>query len=112
MEQQVQSRIIDENTHHKEPLLYLRTVSIHDYSQLSELKHSLIGNKPIILIARITPIMSQNPESGGKLLNELYSIATANNYSVFRLGEERIIVTPQSVQVEKREDIAYVKKHF
>ena len=37
-----------------------------------------------------------------KLVNELYLAATKNNnYSVFRLGEERIIVVPNSVQVEE-----------
>jgi SepF-like predicted cell division protein (DUF552 family) len=101
MEQQLQARIIDEKKCHKEPVLYLKTVSIHDYSQLSELKENLFGNKPTILIARITPIMLGNPESGRKLLNELCSAAAANNYSVFRLGEERIILSPDSVQVER-----------
>jgi SepF-like predicted cell division protein (DUF552 family) len=57
MEQQVQARIIDEKKCHEEPVLYLKTVSAHDYSQLSELKENLFGNKPTILIARITPIM-------------------------------------------------------
>jgi SepF-like predicted cell division protein (DUF552 family) len=101
MEQQVQARIIDEKKCHKEPVLFLKTVSIHDYSQLSELKENLLGNKPTILIARITPIMLGNPESGRKLLNELCSAAAANDYSVFRLGEERVILSPDSVQVER-----------
>ena len=74
MEQQVQARIIDEKKCHKEPMLYLKTVSVHDYS-LAELKENLFGNKPTILIARITPIMLGNPESGRKLLNELCSAA-------------------------------------
>ena len=101
MEQQVQARIIDGKKHLKEPMLYLKTVSVHDYAQLSELKENLFGNKPTILIARITPIMLENPESGRKLLNELCSAAATNNYSVFRLGEERIILSPDSVQVER-----------
>lgn len=101
MDQQVQARIIDEEKCHRDPVLYLKTVSIHAYSQLSELRENLLGNKSTILIARITPIMLGNPESGRKLLNELCSAAAANNYSVFRLGEERIILSPDSVQVER-----------
>jgi hypothetical protein len=46
--------------------------------------------------------MLKNPEEGMKLVNELYLTATKNNnYSVFRLGEERIIVVPNSVRVEE-----------
>jgi SepF-like predicted cell division protein (DUF552 family) len=83
--------------------LYIKYVSIHEYSQLSQLKDYFSYDKqPIILIARITPIMLKNPEEGMKLVNELYLAATKNNnYSVFRLGEERIIVVPNSVQVEE-----------
>ena len=56
---------------------------------------------------RITPIMLEDPEQGGKLLNELYSVSVKNNYSVFRLGEERIIVSPISVKVEREKDFTY-----
>src|SRR5919199_3775571 len=87
----------------KQQQLYIKYVSIHEYSQLSQLKDYFSYDKqPIILIARITPIILKNPEEGMKLVNELYLAATKNNnYSVFRLGEERIIVVPNSVQVEE-----------
>jgi SepF-like predicted cell division protein (DUF552 family) len=87
--------------------LCIKCVSIHEYSQLSQLKDYFSYDKqPIILIARITPIILKNPEEGMKLVNQLYLAATKNNnYSVFRLGEERIIVVPNSVQVE--EDFAF-----
>src|SRR5919198_3672410 len=88
--------------------MYIKCVSIHEYSQLSQLKDYFSYDKqPIILIARITPIILKNPEEGMKLVNELYLAATKNNnYCVFRLGEERIIVVPNSVQVEEEEDFA------
>ena len=86
--------------------LCLKTLSIHNYLQLAELKRSISDkNEPIILIARITPIMLDNPEEGHKLLKELYLIATKNNYSIFRLGEERIIVAPIEVQVNKDNEV-------
>jgi SepF-like predicted cell division protein (DUF552 family) len=86
--------------------LCLKTLSIHNYLQLSELKRSISDkNEPIILIVRITPIMLDNPKDGHKLLNELYLIAMKNNYSIFRLGEERIIVAPIGVQIKKDNDV-------
>jgi SepF-like predicted cell division protein (DUF552 family) len=89
----------------QEQQLYIKCVSIHEYSQLSQLKDYFSYDKQrIILIARITPIMLKNPEEGMKLVNELYLAATKNNnYCVFRLGEERIIVVPNSVQVKEEE---------
>jgi SepF-like predicted cell division protein (DUF552 family) len=90
--------------------LCLKTLSIHNYLQLSELKRSILDkNEPVILIARITPIMLDNPEDGHKLLNELYSMAMKNNYSVFRLGEERIILAPTEVQVKKDDEVTEKK---
>ena len=85
----------------EEQLLWLRTISIHSYSQLSELQDHFCDNKePAILIARITPIVTKNIEETMKLINEVYSMATKKNYSVFRLGEERIILVPPNVRVK------------
>jgi SepF-like predicted cell division protein (DUF552 family) len=90
--------------------LCLKTVSIHDYLQLTEIKH-IIGKKdPVIMIARITSIILEDPEQGGKLLNELYSVAVKNNYSVFRLGEERIIISPVTVHVEREKEATIPEK--
>jgi SepF-like predicted cell division protein (DUF552 family) len=90
--------------------LCLKTLSIHNYLQLSVLKRSILDkNEPVVLIARITPIMLDNPEDGHKLLNELYSMAMKNNYSVFRLGEERIILAPMEVQVKKDDEVTEKK---
>jgi SepF-like predicted cell division protein (DUF552 family) len=79
--------------------LSIKTTSIHNYSQLEHLKESLTDTQPIILIARIKPIISKDPEAEVKLVKDLYSSqAIKNNYSIFQLGEERIIVVPNSVK--------------
>jgi SepF-like predicted cell division protein (DUF552 family) len=84
--------------------IYLKTVSIHNSLQLAEIKKDVLCKKePIILIARITPIMEEKPEEGSKLLSEFYSTAIKNDYSVFKLGEERIIIASPAVQVGRRE---------
>ena len=80
--------------------VWLKTISVHSYSQLPELQNDFSRQEPVILIARITPIFTKSVEEGAKLVNELYSVATEKNYSVFRLGEERIIVVPPNVQVK------------
>ena len=80
--------------------MWLKTISVHSYSQLPELQDDFCRQEPVILIARITPIFTRSVEEGTRLLNELYSSAAKKNYSVFRLGEERIIVVPPNVQVK------------
>ena len=84
----------------KQLQIWLKTISVHSYSQLPELQDDVCRKEPVILIARITPIFTKSVEEGTKLVNELYSMATKKHYSVFRLGEERIIVVPPSVQVK------------
>jgi hypothetical protein len=65
------------------------------------LKETISGKESIILIVRITHILSKDPAAGTKLVGSLYSThAIKNNYSVFRLGEERIMVVPNVVQTE------------
>jgi SepF-like predicted cell division protein (DUF552 family) len=80
--------------------IWLKTISVHSYSQLPELQDDFCRQEPVILIARITPIFTKSVDEGTKLVNALYSAATKKNYSVFRLGEERIIVLPPNVQVK------------
>ncbi len=80
--------------------LCIKTVSIHSYSQLKDLEENLLSKEPIMIIARITPIASKHPEAATKLVNKIYSKYVENNYSVFRLGGERIMVIPNSVRVE------------
>jgi SepF-like predicted cell division protein (DUF552 family) len=65
------------------------------------LKETILGKESIILIVRITPILSKDPGAGTKLVDSLYTTqAIKNNYSVFRLGEERIMVVPKGVDTE------------
>jgi SepF-like predicted cell division protein (DUF552 family) len=80
--------------------LCLKTISIHDYSQLSELKNYILGEKQVILIARITPLMEKDPDTGYRLMADLYCSATNNNYSIFRLGEERVIIIPHEKAIQ------------
>jgi SepF-like predicted cell division protein (DUF552 family) len=79
--------------------LCIKTTSIHNYSELKHLKNSLTNTQSMILIAKIKPIASKDPQAEDKLIKELYSNnAVREDYSIFQLGEERIIVLPNIVQ--------------
>ena len=87
------------SSQHQQQQLFIKTTSIHNYSELKHLKESLTNTQSMILIAKIKPIVSKDRQAEDKLVKELYSSsAVKNNYSIFQLGEERIIVVPNSVQ--------------
>jgi SepF-like predicted cell division protein (DUF552 family) len=78
--------------------LHIKNISIHDSSQVSKLKDSFLHKEPIILITKL-PLKSLQEETS--FINEIYSVATKNNYSIFRLGEQRIIVAPNTTKIEE-----------
>jgi SepF-like predicted cell division protein (DUF552 family) len=80
--------------------LCLKTICIHNHLQLSELIDIFLRKERVILIVRISPFAVKDPETRIDIVNELYKHATKNNYSVFRQGEERIVVVHSSVKVE------------
>jgi SepF-like predicted cell division protein (DUF552 family) len=71
--------------------LYLRTMSIYDYSQLSELKKDMAGEQQMILIARITPLMMKDPQARSRFMDDLYCPAIKKNYSLFRLEKGELL---------------------
>jgi SepF-like predicted cell division protein (DUF552 family) len=81
--------------------LSLTVTSVHNYYDLSEIEKKLLQQQATILIVRITPLSLKDPKELAKFSSQLYHIAIKNNYSVFRLGEERIIVIPSCINVEK-----------
>jgi SepF-like predicted cell division protein (DUF552 family) len=103
----VRRKLADQLTHSRfrktttvQHQLCIRTVSIHNYTELKDLKGNLPGKEPTILIVRISPIVSKDPQAATKLVRELYSTHIKDNYSLFRIGEERFMVVPETVRVK------------
>jgi SepF-like predicted cell division protein (DUF552 family) len=84
----------------KQHQLCLKTICIHNCSQLSEVLDIFSRKESIILIVRVSPTLIKDPETRIDLVNEIYKHAIKNSYTVFRQGEERIIVVHNSVKVE------------
>jgi len=78
---------------------YLKAITIRDSSDIHTIKEDV--KKGMILILRVTPLAQKNVEKLRKLVEELYVIARDSGADVARLGEERIIVTPQRVKIWK-----------
>lgn len=101
----MEHEITNQKSTYSQQQLYIKTISIHNYSQLQDLKQNLpVGDEDslTILIAGISPLMSKDPDAAAKLVNELYnSTEIRSNYTLFRLGKERLLVIPNNVQTEQ-----------
>ena len=78
---------------------YLKAITIRDPSDIHTIKEDV--KKGMILILRVTPLAQKDVEKLRKVVEELYVIARDSNADIARLGDERIIVTPQGVKIWK-----------
>lgn len=79
--------------------LRVKAVCIHSYSEFEDLREN-VRKEPLIVIAKISPLVAKHSKAASKAVDELCLSNPENNYSVFRLGEDRIVVIPHSVQVD------------
>ena len=78
---------------------YVKAITIRDPSDIHTIKEDV--KKGMILILRVTPLAQKDVEKLRKVVEELYVIARDSNADIARLGDERIIVTPQDVKIWK-----------
>ncbi len=78
---------------------YVKAITIRDPSDIHTIKEDV--KKRMILILRVTPLAQKDVEKLRKVVEELYVIARDSNADIARLGDERIIVTPQAVKIWK-----------
>ncbi len=78
---------------------YVKAITIRDPSDIHTIKEDV--KKRMILILRVTPLAQKDVEKLRKVVEELYVIARDSNADIARLGDERIIVTPQGVKIWK-----------
>jgi SepF-like predicted cell division protein (DUF552 family) len=74
-------------------------VSVHEPSSIQLLKEILTAKEPLIVITRISQMASRNSNVATKLVNEIYS-EVQKGVAIFRLGEDRLMVIPDDVQVK------------
>lgn len=56
-------------------------------------------SKDIILILRVTPLAQKDVEELRKIIEELSRYVRSTGEDIARLGEERVVVTPPSVNI-------------
>lgn len=70
--------------------IYLKAITIRDINDMS---------KDIILILRVTPLAQKDVEELRKIIEELSRYVRSTGGDIARLGEERVVVTPPSVNI-------------
>ncbi len=78
---------------------YVKAITIRDPSDIHTIKEDV--KKGMILILRVTPLAQKDVEKLRNVVEELYVIARDSNADIARLGDERIVVTPQGVKIWK-----------
>ena len=78
---------------------YLKAITIRDPSDIHTIREDI--KKGMILILRVTPLAQKDVEKLRKIVEELYVIARDSGADIARLGEERIVVTPPEIRLQR-----------
>lgn len=79
--------------------IYLKALPLHSPGDLEKIKNEIkAGN---ILIIKIEPLPESDVEDIKRAIGELSEFAESMGCDIARLGEERIVVTPPTVQIWK-----------
>jgi hypothetical protein len=76
---------------------YLKAMPLRDLSDLDAVKNEV--NSGNIMILRITPLANKSIDDVKRAVNELCEFADSVGGDIARLGEERVVVCPQSVKI-------------
>ena len=80
---------------------YLKAVPLRNLADVEVIKHELnLGN---ILILKITPLARKSIEDVKKAVNELSVFIQSIGGDIASLGEERVVIVPQSVRIWRQQ---------
>ncbi|HXS60313.1 MAG TPA: cell division protein SepF [Candidatus Sulfopaludibacter sp.] len=85
------------NKNFQEKPIYLKTFTLRDIKDISEIKNDI--KKHMILIIRITPLAQKDVDDLRIVVEDLYTSINSLGGDISRLGEERIIITPPNVKI-------------
>jgi uncharacterized protein len=78
----------------------LRAITLEDEDDVPFIKGEIINKT--ILVLRVTHLAHKNIEELRKVLEEIYESVKDSGGSIARLGDERVIITPDTVKIWNR----------
>jgi SepF-like predicted cell division protein (DUF552 family) len=86
---------------------YLKAMPLRNLADVEVIKHELnLGN---ILILKITPLARKSVEDVKKAVDELSGFTQSIGGDIASLGEERVVIVPNSVRIWRPETVASKK---
>ena len=80
---------------------YLKAMPLRSLDDVEVIKHELsLGN---ILVLKVTPLARKSVEDVKKAVNELYGFTQSIGGDIARLGEERVVIVPNSIKIWRQE---------
>ncbi len=80
---------------------YLKAMPLRSIDDVEVIKHELsLGN---ILVLKITPLARKSVEDVKEVVNELYGFTQSIGGDIARLGEERVVIVPNSIKIWRQE---------
>ncbi len=87
--------------------VYLKAMPLRTLADVEVIKHELnLGN---ILILKITPLARKSVEDVKKAVDELSVFTDSIGGDIASLGEERVVIVPNSVRIWRPETVASKK---
>ena len=83
---------------------YLKAMPLRELADLETIKTEVKNGN--ILILRITPLANKSIEDVKQAVNQLYEFAESINGDIARLGEERIVICPETVRIWREKTAA------
>lgn len=87
---------------------YLKALPLRSLNDIEVIKDELKSGN--ILILRVTPLAKKSVEDVKKAVNELYEFTRSIGGDIARLGEERVVIVPNSVIIWREKDVVSKEK--
>lgn len=85
-----------------QPSIYVKALQLRELTDIALVKDEVRSGNIVIL--RITPLAKKSVEDVKSAINELCEYVGGVGGDIARLGEERIVITPSSVKIWRREE--------
>lgn len=84
----------------KTPITYIKAMPLKGLEDLEKIKSELKASN--ILIVKITPLAMKSIEQVKNAIDELKNYCESISGDIARLGEERIVLTPQHIKIWRK----------
>jgi SepF-like predicted cell division protein (DUF552 family) len=88
------------NEHPKQTPIFVKAMPLSEYNDITKIKDEL--NSGNVLIVKITPLAIKSIEDVKKAIDELKMYVESVKGDIARLGEERIVITPNPIKIWRK----------